>query len=86
MARISSLTKLTAAFVLGIGVTLGGQMAVTSAVANQPWMIQGLEQLRAARASIQSAEPNKGGHREQAIGLIDQAIEQVKLGIAYAGG
>ena len=86
MARFSSFTKITAAFVLGLGVALGGQMVVTKASANQPWMQQGLDQLRAARASIRSAEPNKGGHREAAIGLIDQAIEQVRAGIAFAGG
>ncbi|MEP9379816.1 hypothetical protein ABLE91_24100 [Aquabacter sp. CN5-332] len=86
MARLSSFTKITAAFVLGLGVALGGQMLVSNAQANQPNMVAGLEQLRAARASIQAATPNKGGHREQALGLIDQAIEQVRAGIAYAGG
>jgi len=40
-----------------------------------------LQELRAAREELERAAPNKGGHRERAIELIDQAIEQVKEGI-----
>lgn len=76
--------KTLLAFALGVGVTLGGNALVTGAFANQPFMDAALGQLRAARASLQQAEPNKGGHREAAIGLVDQAIEQVQAGIAYA--
>jgi hypothetical protein len=43
-----------------------------------------LEHLRAARASLEKAERNKGGHRERAIELIDQAIGQVQEGMAAA--
>ncbi|WP_127090021.1 hypothetical protein [Aquabacter cavernae] len=78
--------KTLLAFALGVGLTLGGNALVTGAFANQPYMIATLEQLRAARASLQAAEPNKGGHREVALGLIDQAIEQVQAGIAFAAG
>jgi hypothetical protein len=42
--------------------------------------------LQQARGELAQATPNKGGHRETALGLIDQAISQVKAGIAYAGG
>lgn len=86
MASTSSFKKLAFAFALGLGVAFGGQALITKAVANQPQMAAALEQLRGARASLQAAEHNKGGHREAAIGLIDQAIEQVKAGIAFAGG
>ena len=37
-------------------------------------------------ANSQAATPNKGGHRERAMGLIDQAIGEVRAGIAFAGG
>jgi hypothetical protein len=30
--------------------------------------------------------PDKGGHRDAAINLTQQAIEQVNLGIQYAAG
>jgi hypothetical protein len=64
-----------------IGVVLGASVAY----ANQPHMVSALETLRAARADLQQAVSNKGGHKERAIGLIDQAIEQVRAGIAFAG-
>ena len=84
MVRFSSASKLVTAFVLGAALTLGGQAMISKSFANQPLMEAALEQLRGARASLQQAEPNKGGHREAAIGLVDQAIEQVRAGIAYA--
>ena len=71
-------------FALGMGMALAGGAVVTSAVAYQGNMEAALEQLRGARASLEQATPNKGGHREAAIGLIDQAIVQVKEGIAFA--
>jgi hypothetical protein len=40
--------------------------------------------LQSARAELAKAEPNKGGHRERALGLIDQAIAEVRAGIAFA--
>jgi hypothetical protein len=42
--------------------------------------------LQSARAELAAATPNKGGHRERALGLIDQAIGEVRAGIAFAGG
>ncbi len=40
--------------------------------------------LQSARAELAKAEPNKGGHRERALGMIDQAIAEVRAGIAFA--
>ncbi len=56
------------------------------AVANpgQPNMEAALGELRAARASLQKAVPDKAGHRNKAIGLINQAIAQVQAGMAAA--
>jgi hypothetical protein len=42
--------------------------------------------LQSARAELAKATPNKGGHRERALGLIDQAIGEVRAGMAFAGG
>ena len=50
---------------------------------HQPRMDAALEDLRAARQELERAVPNKGGHREKAIELIDRAIEQVKEGIEF---
>ena len=52
------------------------------AVAAQPKMQAALEQLRHARGALERAEHDKGGHRVKALGLIDQAIDEVKAGIA----
>jgi hypothetical protein len=54
------------------------------AVGAQPHIEAGLGLLQNARIEIAAAEPNKGGHRERALGLIDQAIEQIREGIAFA--
>ena len=40
--------------------------------------------LQNARAELEAAVPNKGGHRERAIELVDRAIVQVREGIAFA--
>jgi len=42
--------------------------------------------LQSARAELAQATPNKGGHRERALALIDQAIGEVRAGIAFAAG
>jgi hypothetical protein len=47
---------------------------------------RGLTLLQSARAELAQATPNKGGHRERALGLIDQAISEVRAGIAFAAG
>lgn len=44
-------------------------------------MYNALESLRNARHQLEVAEEDKGGHRVRAIGIIDSAIEEVKLGI-----
>jgi hypothetical protein len=49
----------------------------------QPHMKEALETLRAARAQLDKANPDKGGHRVKAIALTDQAIDEVKAGIEF---
>jgi len=52
--------------------------------AEQPRMRAALAHLREARRELELAAPNKGGHRERAIELADNAIKQVELGIEFA--
>jgi hypothetical protein len=52
--------------------------------ADQPHMQAALAALRDARHELEVATPNKGGHRERAIELVEKAIGQVEEGIAYA--
>jgi hypothetical protein len=51
----------------------------------KPHMEASLSLLRSSRAELAAATPNKGGHRARALGLIDQAIAEVRDGIAFAG-
>lgn len=70
-------------------VVLGGSlfllgMLTSQVMADQPHMQNAKESLRLAREELRQAEPNKGGHRERAMELIDEAIDQVQQGIDYA--
>jgi competence protein ComGC len=51
---------------------------------DQPHMANAVEQLEKARMELETAAKNKGGHREKAIALVNQAIAQVKQGMQYA--
>jgi hypothetical protein len=39
--------------------------------------------LREAKAELEKASPNKGGHRERAMQLVDQALRQIDEGEQY---
>ena len=61
---------------LFIGSAIGGWAAI-----HQPHMMAALEALQKARAELEVAEHNKGGHRDKALQLVHKAIEQTKKGI-----
>jgi hypothetical protein len=50
----------------------------------QPHMQNALVALQNALSELQQAEPNKGGHRENAIQLVKEAITEVEMGIQWA--
>ncbi len=60
------------AFAVGCASTAGGQ----------PHMQRAIDELRAARAELESAAHDKGGHRVRALRLVDEAIGEVNRGIA----
>ena len=66
-------------------VAMGAGFTIGQAQGFQPHMRNALGDLRAARSELQVAERNKGGHRERAIDLVDQAIGEVHAGMDYAG-
>jgi hypothetical protein len=70
--------KMRSLFLLAIISTANIAPAV---YAGQPKMQAALSELRAARASLEQALADKGGHRVKAINLVDQAIAQVEAGI-----
>ena len=73
-----------------LGVAIGILLCVTAAYAAKtkwPWhpVLQKAEnQLRNAKTTLEHATHDCGGHRVKAIGLIDQAMAEVKAGRDYA--
>ena len=61
---------------LGIGFGAG------SVVAAQPHMYNALHALERAQSELQSAEADKAGHRVNALRLVNDAIGEVRAGIA----
>ena len=50
---------------------------------HEPHMSAAMGHLQQARNELDKAAPNKGGHRERAMQLIDQAMQQVQEGEQY---
>jgi hypothetical protein len=74
----------TLAVLVGLSVYSLGRPAQNREMAeHEPHMSAALGHLREARAELEKAAPNKGGHRERAMQLVDQAIQQVEQGEAY---
>jgi hypothetical protein len=66
------------------GIATLGVLGASTASAYQGNMEHALSSLYQAVASLREATPNKGGHRERAMDLIQQAIDQVQQGIEFA--
>ncbi len=54
---------------------------VVGCASTQPHMQSALDHLNAARIELEAAISTKGGHRERAIELVDQAIHEVEMGM-----
>ena len=67
-----------------LGAAIAASMGIGYAIGAQPHMEASVGLLQNARAELAAASPNKGGHRERALGMIDQAIGEVRAGIAFA--
>lgn len=74
----------TLAILLGLSLYSVGHPPQTSEVArHEPHMSAAYGHLREAKAELEKAAPNKGGHRERALQLVDQALRQVEDGERY---
>ena len=65
-------------------IALGVAFSPVPARADEPHMRAALEHLRMAKHELEMATPNKGGHRERAMGRVDEAIHQTEDGIKFA--
>ena len=68
----------------GFAATLSVGFFAGQALAFQPHMQTALDALKTARAELEMADSNKGGHRLKAIGFVDAAIAETKMGIQFA--
>lgn len=76
--------KLTSFALIALLAAAVGRDALNSASAEpQPRMHQALDELRAAAASLEAADHDKGGHRAKALQLTRAAIGQVEAGIRF---
>ena len=78
-------------FVFLAAVVMAGSFAIwagsdmkVQAGENQPHTQAALHHLHEAQEELRAAEHDKGGHRTNAIRLVDQAIGEVDAGIHYA--
>jgi hypothetical protein len=67
-----------------LGAAIAASMGIGYAIGAQPHMEASIGLLQNARAELAAATPNKGGHREKGLSLIDAAIAEVRAGIAFA--
>lgn len=70
----------------GLALAAGSLATLVSspALADQGNMQAALRQLSNALNSLHRAPPNKGGHKERAVQLIQQAMDEVQAGIDFA--
>lgn len=72
------------ASVASLSAVLVGGVFIGQAMADQPHMENALSALKTARAELNASNPDKGGHRVKAMGLVDEAIGQVQAGMMAA--
>jgi hypothetical protein len=70
-------------FVLGL--VVGSVATAVVAVADQPHMRNALTALYTAQSELTAASTNKAGHRVNALNDVNNAIVEVKAGIAAGG-
>lgn len=77
-----NLWKLSTLGFAGAFVTMAGVHGIATAeAAKQPHMVAAAERLIDAKRQLSEAAHNKEGHRVKAIAFVEQAMNEVKLGI-----
>jgi hypothetical protein len=70
--------------ILLVTVAISAGFVVGRVSADQPHMQTALDNLRMAKHELELAVADKGGHREAALRLTNDAIAQVEKGIEWA--
>ncbi|MDE1995964.1 MAG: hypothetical protein KGI75_25930 [Rhizobiaceae bacterium] len=69
---------------IGLAIAPAAVLTATAAHAEQGNMDAAMRDLGNAAQALRRATPNKGGHRERALQLVEQAMNEVQAGIDYA--
>jgi len=69
--------------VLIVAIALVAGLVMGAWAERQPHMKAALEHLQKAKVQLEKAEHDKGGHRANALSLVEQAISEVKQGMAF---
>jgi hypothetical protein len=77
MSRVVSFDRLL------IGIAVVSSLGIVYANGANPRMPATIALLQNARTELAAATPTKGGHRERALALVDQAIAEVREGISF---
>ena len=75
--------KFISGIVLGAMLTIGSSTLVAQGERFHPRIAKAIEALRDARAYLESAPHDFGGHRADAIRATDEAIRQLNFAMAY---
>jgi uncharacterized membrane-anchored protein YhcB (DUF1043 family) len=67
-----------------IALVMGAATGCMAHHVGQPHMRDALSLLQDARAELDRAEADKGGHRVAAIGKVDEAIAEVRAGMEFS--
>lgn len=65
-----------------MGVAVASSLGIVYAIGAQPRLPATIGLLQKARAELAATMPGRGGHRERALALVDQAIAEVHEGIS----
>jgi hypothetical protein len=75
------LSTLALATTLGVVISTG---AIRPAAAEQGNMEDAVAKLETAKAALERAADDKGGHRSKSIALTSQALEEARAGVTFA--
>jgi hypothetical protein len=66
-----------------LAVSVGNNLVPSASAEVQPKMRDALESLRSAKAALEEATRDKGGHRSKALQLTRAAIDEVQAGMQF---
>ena len=69
--------------VLALSITLLMTISLLAIPLDQPYMKAAKTNLNQAKGNLNKATVDKGGHRNKALGLVKDALEEVNKGIAF---